>query len=129
MTPILSALERYKLRRTGQGKFQACCPAHEDRSPSLSIKEEADGKILLYCFAGCTTQDIVDSLGLSMADLNPNWRPEDRQAYQQSKRNESLDHEKLILSIAAGDRARGKKLSEKDLARERLAWERVNGYN
>lgn len=46
----------------------SCCPAHEDREPSLhiSLKDEV---ILLKCHAGCATEDIVKSLGMEMADL------------------------------------------------------------
>ncbi len=49
----------------------ACCPAHEDRSPSLSVKG-IDGQVLVYCHAGCETADVVAGLGLSMADLFDN---------------------------------------------------------
>ena len=38
------------VKRTGRG-WQAKCPAHDDRSPSLSIREGELG-VLLHCFAG-----------------------------------------------------------------------------
>lgn len=45
------------------------CPSHEDGTASLSIKE-SDGKILLYCHAGCDTErDILPALGLKLSDL------------------------------------------------------------
>jgi CHC2 zinc finger len=59
-----------KVKKAGQGKWVACCPAHEDRSPSLAIKE-ADGVILLHCFAGCTPDDICGAVGVEMKDLFP----------------------------------------------------------
>jgi hypothetical protein len=40
-------------RRSGRG-WMARCPAHNDRQPSLSIADGADGRLLLYCFAGCS---------------------------------------------------------------------------
>ena len=40
-------------QRNGRG-WMACCPAHDDRTPSLSIADGAEGRILLTCFAGCT---------------------------------------------------------------------------
>jgi twinkle protein len=49
--------------------WKARCPAHEDDDPSLSIGEGGDGRILLRCFAGCRTEDIVAAMGLTMADL------------------------------------------------------------
>ena len=52
-------------------KFMARCPAHDDHDPSLSITQGEDGRILLHCFAGCSTKSILDSLGLSLRDLFP----------------------------------------------------------
>lgn len=57
-----------KVKPLQRGEFQACCPAHKDVKPSLSIKEEGD-KILLNCHAGCKPEDIVKAIGLEMADL------------------------------------------------------------
>lgn len=64
---ILKLLEPY--HKSGDG-WQACCPvlSHEDRDPSLSIKAEK-GKTLLYCHAGCSTEEVVKALGLTMQDL------------------------------------------------------------
>ena len=55
------------VKRSG-GEYQAVCPAHEDRSPSLGVREGDEG-ILGHCHAGCTTESIVEALGLSMRDL------------------------------------------------------------
>lgn len=49
-------------KRTGPRSWQACCPAHEDRSPSLTISIGADGKLLLHCFAGCSFKEIIDAI-------------------------------------------------------------------
>jgi hypothetical protein len=62
---FLARLERVK--RNGEG-WIARRPAHEDRNPSLSIREGAEG-ILVHCFAGCSTEAVVDALGLTLADL------------------------------------------------------------
>lgn len=53
------------------GYFEACCPAHDDKSPSLWVKEGADGAILIACRAGCDKGQILASLGLKWADLFP----------------------------------------------------------
>ena len=52
----------------GKGKWMACCPAHQDKSPSLAINE-ADDRILVHCFAGCETSDVIAALGLTVSDL------------------------------------------------------------
>lgn len=57
-----------EVREMGPSTWIAQCPAHDDHDPSLSIKE-SDGKILLYCHAGCPTEHVVSALGLTMADL------------------------------------------------------------
>lgn len=64
-------LERLdKVKRAGSG-WTARCPAHEDRSPSLSISNGDTGGIVLHCHAGCATEDVVAALGLEMKDLAP----------------------------------------------------------
>lgn len=47
------------------------CPGHEDRNASLSFGEASDGKLLLHCHAGCTTDAVCAALGLKTADLFP----------------------------------------------------------
>ena len=58
-------------RARGQGRWVACCPAHDDRTPSLSIAEAASGAILLRCFAGCATVDVLAAVGLTFCDVSP----------------------------------------------------------
>src|SRR5688500_6478370 len=62
---VLDRLEKVSKTCTG---WQARCPAHNDKTPSLSISIEGD-KILLNCFAGCKAPEIVSALGITMADL------------------------------------------------------------
>ncbi len=64
---ILSSLD--KVRKRGPDSWMACCPAHEDKNPSLSIKETKDGDVLLHCFAGCGVDDVLAAIGLEMSDL------------------------------------------------------------
>lgn len=66
---VLGRLSRHK--PAGQGQWKACCPAHDDRNPSLSVKEGDNGAVLLHCFAGCETADVVAAMGLQMSDLYP----------------------------------------------------------
>ena len=47
---------------------QAHCPAHEDRSPSLTIYSYP-GRIRVRCWAGCQDLDVLAALGLSVRDL------------------------------------------------------------
>ena len=68
LTQFLGLLE--DVRKQGD-RYVARCPAHHDREPSLSIGEGADGRILLHCWAGCETRDVLAALGLGWSDLFP----------------------------------------------------------
>ena len=59
------------VRRTGAGRWLACCPAHDDRSASLSVRELEDGVLLVHCFAGCAANDVVAGVGLEVSALFP----------------------------------------------------------
>ncbi len=59
------------VKETGSRKWQARCPAHGDKSPSLSIKEINDGTLLLKCWAGCNAGEIVGAVSLELSDLFP----------------------------------------------------------
>lgn len=50
--------------------WMAKCPAHNDRNPSLCIRD-ADGKVLLHCHAGCSQTDVIEAL-----TARGIWQPE-----------------------------------------------------
>lgn len=62
-------LERFPDAVETGGEWKTCCPAHEDRNPSLSISEGNDGRVLLHCFAGCKTGAICEAIGIMVSDL------------------------------------------------------------
>jgi energy-coupling factor transporter ATP-binding protein EcfA2 len=67
-TPLNTLLDRLQgVRISGRG-YQALCPAHPDKEPSLSITQSED-RILIHCHAGCETEAIVKAAGLEMPDL------------------------------------------------------------
>ena len=73
-TNVHELLDRlHKVRRTGGG-WTALCAAHYDREPSLSINEGDDGRILLYCHAGCPTESVLTTLDMTFRDLFPRRR-------------------------------------------------------
>ncbi len=59
------------VRKKGPGRWVAKCPAHDDRSPSLSVRELDDGRVLIHDFAGCVPSDVLAACGLSLSDLFP----------------------------------------------------------
>ena len=89
--------ELHKVRKTGVSKWMACCPAHDDKSPSLSISEGSDGHILIHCFAGCETSEILNSVGLSMTDLFPD---RDQHSFDDQPKPKWVDKKGLELEKA-----------------------------
>jgi hypothetical protein len=125
-----------KVKKTGTDKWQACCPAHEDRSPSMSIKD-ADGTILLHCFAGCPVDDICGAIGVEMTDLFPDttkreWQGERPVKFGGGLKFNAMDAlrclsgEGSVILLLASDMAEGKVLSPDDMQRVLKAVGRVN---
>ena len=75
LADIQGRLDKCKL--TGD-TLMARCPAHEDTTPSLSVKIGDNGEcVLLKCWGGCPTDVVLDALGLEMRDLfatDDTWR-------------------------------------------------------
>jgi len=62
---INQVLKRLKgVKRTGRGQWLARCCVHDDRQPSLSVRE-LNGRVLLHCFAGCDYESLKSALGLN----------------------------------------------------------------
>lgn len=115
-----------KVKKTGPDKWQSCCPAHEDRSPSMSIKE-SDGTILVHCFAGCSVEDICGSIGVEITELFPprddTWQPQEKPVKIGAIRFSAIDalrclsNEGTITLLAACDLAEGRVLSPGEIDR------------
>ena len=67
--PVARVLSAIKHATASGAGWMARCPAHDDRTPSLSIAEGRDGRAVLKCHAGCEPSAIVAAAGLSMRDL------------------------------------------------------------
>ncbi len=112
---LLSRLEG--VRATGTDQWVARCPAHEDKSPSLSITEK-DDRVLIHCHAGCYVNEVVDAVGLKITDLFPpresygkpvKRRPDYKGMWLLSK------HAFWVLAVATADLEQNKPLNEKDM--------------
>lgn len=127
---LLSRLEA--VRTTGPGRWTACCPAHDDQHPSLSVRETEDGAVLVKCFAGCGAADIVSAVGLELRELFP-ARPQKhhRGPVRKGQRWIPRDvltcvaEEALLVGIAAEHVAAGNALESADLERLRTAAARL----
>jgi len=132
---LLSRLQ--KVKSAGSGKWKACCPAHQDSDPSLSIAETKDGRILLHCFAGCGASDIVAALGLSLSDLFPDgvvgeyrgFETVKRDIADSKKKKDDIFKAKAILMVAEAMRENGERLTPKEIEQEQQAFLRVRNAN
>ena len=129
--PADQLLERLDLvRPNGPDRWMARCPAHEDRGPSLSIRE-VDGKVLLHCFgAGCSALEVVEAWGLTLSDLFDEPPRESRGGrFQHGLRTRDalllLRREAFVIAIAS-ERIRARQaLSDADMGRVTQAATRI----
>ncbi len=66
----LSGTGRAAAKRQGDG-FMVCCPAHDDRTPSLSLRDGATGLLLYNCFARCSQEEVRSALEEKLG-IDPN---------------------------------------------------------
>lgn len=128
--------------RTGAQRWSARCPAHDDRSPSLSIRVDGN-HVLFHCHAGCEPEAVLHAAGLSWSDLYPDrWEAACRiaaaegasRSQRQRLRCErfnglDMEIERTILRIAAAALRRGQTLSIEDQGRVEVARQRVTAAN
>jgi hypothetical protein len=116
-----------KVRATSQQSWVACCPAHEDKNPSMAIREVDDGRVLVHCFAGCSVEEILGAVGLTFDALFPEKLVENakplRRPFAAADVLESLANEAMIVAVASSNIRQGVQLSDED--HERL-WTATN---
>jgi len=107
--------------RGKDGHWMARCPAHEDRRPSLAIREEPDGRVLLHCFAGCAVQEVLSAVGLHWQDIMPEALTQDRlRPVRQPWARATVLHMRQELRVAIlmlGDWEHDRPVSEADRKR------------
>lgn len=79
---VLAALEEKECRRQGENSWRCPVPEHEGNNPSLSVGRGDDGRVLLFCQAGCETEDVLKALDLQFSDLYPDEEPTHAEDYQ-----------------------------------------------
>ena len=118
LTDFLSRLE--KVRKMGPDRYQACCPAHEDRSPSLAVRGLSDGRLLIHCFGGCSTDAVMGAMGLTFVDLMPpldhHFAPV-RRPFTGDDALRCLSHESIVVALVTADLTAGVAMMDSDLKR------------
>ena len=124
---LLERLER--VEQKAPERWMASCPAHQDKTPSLSIRPADNGGILLYDFGGCDNDAICAAIGIRVADLMPNdqRRPFD---WRDNKTPigdvlELLDHESGVVWLCATQIRLGRPLTDEEYERVTMAARRI----
>ena len=85
----------------------ALCSSHPDKSPSLSVRELEDGRVLIHCFSGCGSADVLGAIGLSLADLfeKPiaHHLPAIRGGFNARELLELTAHESMVAALLVSD--------------------------
>jgi len=119
------------VRATGPHCWLALCPvpAHDDRTPSFSVRELDDGRVLLHCFGGCAVEDVLAAIGLEFDDLFPDKStehyPPERRPFRAADVLRAVSFEALVAGIILGRLGAGHPLTEDDRQRAFLACERL----
>ena len=126
---ILPRLE--KVKRTGKGNWLACCPAHDDKNPSLTMHQADDGRVLVRCWSGCSFEEIVNAVGLGWEPWFPPKQPDDfkpavRRPFPAADVLEALHFECLVVASVASSIANGVPLTDVDRRRVWTCMERIS---
>jgi hypothetical protein len=126
---VLARLDR--VRRVGDGRWIAQCPAHESKSKSsLAIREVDDGRILVHDFGGCRVAEVLAAIGLRLDDLFPekiagDFVKRERRPWTINQGLEVLDYEVGLVAIAALTIGNGGALKPDDCERVLVAHQRI----
>ena len=124
---LLDRLEGVK--RTGADRWLAKCPAHDDRRPSLAVRELDDGRVLVHDFGGCEVEAVLAAVGLTFDALYPDRyvgeRKPERRPFPAADVLRAVAFEALVTAVAAANMARGETLTEEDRERLMVASSRI----
>lgn len=129
---LLSKLQRVtakKPTKNGLNLWLALCPAHADKTPSLTITECTDNTVLLKCWSGCTVSEIVRAVGLELKDLfkyeSTNKQSNSSPSFKKLPSKQAIAHERLIIQVAQAQQNKGQLLNKADKQRYQLALQRL----
>jgi len=124
---VLVRLE--KVKRTGPKRWTACCPAHDDREPSLVIRETDEELVLLKCFAGCEAHAVLAAAGLQFQDLYPeptaHYRKPERRPFPAADILRCIAFEALVVAASGAALLAGQPFTAVDRERLMLAVSRI----
>ena len=125
---ILSRLTRVK--KIAADKWAAACPIDQSRNGRpIAVREMPDGRVLVFPFCACPTEDVLRALGLSFADLFPGPLGEfkfERRPFDPMQVLEAVVHEITVGVLIANDIAETVRVDEEQRERLSLVGRRLN---
>lgn len=131
--PIDKLRECFPNARPYSNGYRDNCPNKHRSKYSLSFSEAEDGRVLLKCFSGCSAAEVLQTLGLEMADLferptetektpRPSWQQRELTKMRQWKacRSDFVGEVNILLSVA-GQAYHGYPVSKEDKVRTERA--------
>lgn len=117
---LLSSLEKVEKLPPGnhQARYRACCPAHGDKNPSLSITLSNSDTILLKCWAGCSAHDVVHAVGMEMTDLFPEQKHHSapvKRPFSADQAAKTIASDAMTIATAAAKLRKSEPLSQDDI--------------
>ena len=136
--PALLLNRLQNVKRTGDQQWRASCPVHKSRSrSSLAIRQVEDGRLLMHCFGGCESLEILKVCGLKMTDLMPerithHATPAEKKKWREAatmrdwkEARKTIQHEARVVWVAGKQIQDGKPLNDADDNRLDQALERI----
>lgn len=119
---LLSRLQKVEQLPAGShiARYRACCPAHDDSKPSLSVTLAQSGAILLKCWTGCSAEEVITAAGMEMTELFPpvdrHHSPKVRRPFSADQAASVVSSDASILALAAAKLRNKEPLSDKDIS-------------
>lgn len=128
LVSFLSRFEDVKETRASKDgvrhQYEARCPAHDTSHRSLAIAWTYDEMPLVHCHAGCSPDDVLGAVGLSLGDLCPDGALQERRSPRRKSFQSKVDDNVVVIGKA--DIEQGKRLSKADKERCRRAMKSIN---
>ena len=121
----LSLCKEVKSRGKNKRSWIACCPAHDDKSPSLCIDVGENDNVLIHCWAGCAFEEVLSSIGMNMSDAFPDDGY--RQESFRRKPCKDKDFHEFVLHISEQDRLHNRKQTKADKEQELESYNYLRG--
>lgn len=107
--PAVFQLAMYKLRehaerhglpapRETERGYEVCCPAHDDKSPSLGVMIGSDQPLVVNCQRGCTVQEIAEALDIDVREFGTRQPDYDADTQKALRRMRADRNARVVLA-------------------------------